>query len=143
MDLTQEDQDAVREMLALLRQVAEDFVHEYFGRMAASAPEDRLVHLSGADGGQYLLWTLVDTVELYGDPERFSEALMVAPDSIDEIAEFEEKYKKRVECFYWAAERCLGSAFRPAMRSGHRKLSAIAGRAVMSGARKTLGVMPG
>ena len=143
MDLTQDEQDAVRQMLALLRQVAEDFVHEYFGRMALLAPKDRLVHLSGAEGGQYLLWTLVDTVELYGDPQRHSEALMVTSSSINQIEGFDEKFKKRVECFYWAAERCLGGAFTETMRSGHRKLSAIAGRAVMSGAQKTLGQLPG
>jgi len=136
MDLTPEERKALRDMLARIRAIAEDFVQEYYGRMLKLAPKDRFLYLNGGDGGQFLLWNLVDTVELCDAPERLAETLAMVAKSGAELEELSEQLDVRVECFYWTAKRCLGDAFTPMMRSGHKKLTAITGKVALSGTRR-------
>ena len=128
MDLTMEEQEAVREMLAKIRQVAEDFVHEYFGRLAMLVPKERLLYLdSVADNGKAMLWGLAATIELHEHPGEHSAALAVVMSSVEQIGALNKQFEITVECFRWAATRCLGDEFTPAMQSGHRKLAALTG----------------
>jgi hypothetical protein len=128
MDLTVEEREAVREMHAKIRQVAEDFAHEYFGRLAVLAPKERILYLGFAgENGKALLWGLAAAIELYEYPGQCSDALAVVMDSAEQMARLTKQFEITVECFRWAAARCLGDEFTPAMRSGHSKVAAIAG----------------
>ena len=132
MDLTPEEKEGLRELLAGIRQVGEDFAHVFANRMLIVSPDRRLALRVALDGGETLLSSFADSVASLFDREWLSAALGLLDDRAQQSA-FREGFDFRVECFQWAADRCLGSAFTSQARSAHRKLAMITRAAVMSG----------
>ena len=136
MDLTTTEREAVSDLLAQIRQIGEDFTHEYVGRTMVMAPKNRLLFMMSRDTGETLLSAFADTVSLLDDPEKLSKALTFLGQESPPLAEIHrwaKEFDLGVECFNWAARRCLGEAFTPPAQSGHRKLALIRRAAIMSG----------
>jgi predicted AAA+ superfamily ATPase len=120
MELTQEEKAALRELLGKVRQVAEDFCCVYVNHFLQSAPEHRLRVLKSAmDGGELLLGRL----------QSFVTAIDNRSESVPPFENQEAAYSEMNstggylrDCFYWAAERCLGQDFTPIMRVAYYKM---------------------
>lgn len=124
MDLTQEDIESLRRLLDQIREIGEDFAHVFANRMIAQGPKSRRIAVtSGQNGGELILSNLAASVALLDEAERESANLTfdVGEAQISETIDFNLK----VECFQWAAERCLGGAFTPEVKAAHRKLALI------------------
>lgn len=133
MDLTPEEREGMHELLALVRQIGEDFSHEYYGRVTSVAPRDRLVYLARQDSSEVLLSSLAESVALLDDTERFAAALASFRVAEYHNTPFDQEYEVRIASFHWACERCFGAAFTPAARSAQRKLADITRAAMLSG----------
>jgi hypothetical protein len=119
MELTREEKDALRELLGKVRQIAEDFCCVYVNHFLEIAPEHRLRVLQSAmDGGELFLGRLESFVAAVDDR---SEPLAVDRSRMTPSGMDSPRGHLR-ECFYWAAERCLGDEFTPLMRSAHYKM---------------------
>ena len=142
MDLTTEEKESLRELLAQIRQVAEDFMHEYLGRLAQQLPKNRLMFLAMRDSAETVLGVFADTLALLDDPEKYQAVVSAREESKEQYESLAQQYVVWVDCFHWAAERCLGEAFTPLARSSQRKLTMISSMAVIAGVLGTLNMIP-
>jgi len=131
MDMSAEERQAVRELLAQIRQVSEDFVHVYVNRLRSAGLGKRLALQLVLDSGEMMLATFADDVASLSDPALTATALGTLNEGATEH-DFLQGYSVLIESFHWAAERCLGVEFTALARSGHRKLAMLAPTAAMS-----------
>ena len=132
MDLTSEEKEGLRDLLAKLREIAEDFSHAYLSRLQLLVPERRLrAFTSVLDGGELLLLSLAEIVALLDEPEQLAAKPVLGENHLPKDSPA-ENYDLKVECCFWAAEHCLGDAFTPQARSGLRKVSTFRRAAFLS-----------
>jgi hypothetical protein len=133
MDLTAKEKEALRALLAEIRQVGEDFTEVYLNRMLQLVAERRLrVFTSAIAGGETLLAGFAQGVALLDEPQQLATTPVLGKENLPKDFPA-ENYDLKVECFGWAAERCLGTAYTPQAQAGLRKLGLMRRAAVMPG----------
>ena len=131
MGLTQEEKESLRDLLAKLREIGEDFARAYLSRLQLLAPRHLRAFTSAIDSGELLLSSLAEGIALLDEPEQLSSKPLLGERYLPRDGTI-ENYDLKIACAVWAIERCLGDAYTPQARSGLRKFSQIRRAAFLS-----------